>query len=279
MKLNFSPKTIETVKSYTYMTDRFMTMAFDKPVAQHILSVIMGKNLIVKSVKSQPVEDNFFSRSCRFDVLAEDSNGKIYNIEVQNSNEGAVPRRARYNCEKLDELVIRKGMAYNDYPETYVIFITQNDVLGDGLPIYHIRRHIEENGKLFDDGQQIIYVNGENTDTSTALGQLMVDMQQKDAAKISNKILADKMNILKKRRTFETMCREIEKLTADVTAEVTAEVAAKVTAEEQKKAIKKLAKVCRDFGLGLDAISQKLMSEYAISETEAKAYATEACKD
>lgn len=279
MKLNFSLKTIETVKSYTYMTDRFMTMAFDKPVAQHILSVIMGKNLIVKSVKSQPVEDNFFSRSCRFDVLAEDSNGKIYNIEVQNSNEGAVPRRARYNCEKLDELVIRKGMAYNDYPETYVIFITQNDVLGDGLPIYHIRRHIEENGKLFDDGQQIIYVNGENTDTSTALGQLMVDMQQKDAAKISNKILADKMNILKKGRTFETMCREIEKLTADVTAEVTAEVAAKVTAEEQKKAIKKLAKVCRDFGLGLDAISQKLMSEYAISETEAKAYATEACKD
>lgn len=275
MKLNFSPKTIETVKSYTYMTDRFMTMAFDKPVAQHILSVIMGKNLIVKSVKSQPVEDNFFSRSCRFDVLAEDSNGKIYNVEVQNSNEGAVPRRARYNCEKLDELVIRKGMAYNDYPETYVIFITQNDVLGDGLPIYHIRRHIEENGKLFDDGQQIIYVNGENTDTSTALGQLMADMQQKDAAKISNKILADKMNILKKGRTFETMCREIEKLTADVTAEV----AAKVTAEEQKKAIKKLAKVCRDFGLGPDAISQKLMSEYAISETEAKAYATEACKD
>lgn len=275
MKLNFSPKTIETVKSYTYMTDRFMTMAFDKPVAQHILSVIMGKNLIVKSVKSQPVEDDFFSRSCRFDVLAEDSNGKIYNIEVQNSNEGAVPRRARYNCEKLDELVIRKGMAYNDYPETYVIFITQNDVLGDGLPIYHIRRHIEENGKLFDDGQQIIYVNGENTDTSTALGQLMADMQQKDAAKMSNKILADKMNILKKGRTFETMCREIEKLTADVTAEV----AAKVTAEEQKKAIKKLAKVCRDFGLGPDAISQKLMSEYAISETEAKAYATEACKD
>lgn len=275
MKLNFSPKTIETVKSYTYMTDRFMTMAFDKPVAQHILSVIMGKNLIVKSVKSQPVEDDFFSRSCRFDVLAEDSNGKIYNIEVQNSNEGAVPRRARYNCEKLDELVIRKGMAYNDYPETYVIFITQNDVLGDGLPIYHIRRHIEENGKLFDDGQQIIYVNGENTDTSTALGQLMADMQQKDAAKISNKILADKMNILKKGRTFETMCREIEKLTADVTAEV----AAKVTAEEQKKAIKKLAKVCRDFGLGPDAISQKLMSEYAIPETEAKAYATEACKD
>lgn len=42
-------------------------------------------------------------------------------------------------------------------------------------------------------------------------------MQQKDAAKISNKILADKMNILKKGKAFETMCKEIEKLTAEVT--------------------------------------------------------------
>lgn len=98
-------------------------------------------------------------------------------------------------------------------------------------------------------------------------------MQQEDAAKISNKILADKMNILKKWRTFETICREIEKLTADVTAKV----AAKVTAEEQKKAIKKLAKVCREFGLEHDTIAQKLMSEYAITEDEAEAYAAEAC--
>lgn len=125
MKLNFSEATIRTVDSYTFMTDRFMTMAFDKPVAQHILSVIMDKKLVVKAVRSQPVEDNFFSRSCRFDVLAEDSTGKIYNIEVQNSNEGAIPQRARYNCEKLDELLIRKGMSYEDYPETYVIFITK----------------------------------------------------------------------------------------------------------------------------------------------------------
>lgn len=94
------------------MTDRFMTVAFNKPVAKHVLSVIMGTDLIIKRVEKQPVMDNFFSRSCRFDVLAEDTSGKIYNIEVQNSNEGAIPRRARYNCEKLDELLITKGKEF-----------------------------------------------------------------------------------------------------------------------------------------------------------------------
>lgn len=122
-------------------------------------------------------------------------------------------------------------------------------------------------GELFDDGQHIIYVNGENTDTSTALGQLMVDMQQADAAKISNKVLANKMNTLKKGRAFEKMCQEIEKLTAEITA------------EEQVNGIKKLAKVCREFGAEQNAIAQKLMEQYAISEDEAKAYATEACKN
>lgn len=267
MKLNFSQETVKTVKSYTFMTDRFMTMAFDKPVAQHILSVIMGKNLIVKSVKTQPVEDDFFSRSCRFDALAEDTTGKIYNIEVQNSDEGAIPRRSRYNCEKLDELLIRKGMSYDDYPETYVIFITKNDVLNGGLPIYHIERHIEETGELFDDGQHIIYVNGENTDTSTALGQLMVDMQQTDAAKISNKVLADKMTTLKKGRAFEKMCQEIEKLTAEITA------------KEQKKAIKQVAEAYCDAGMESEVTIKKLINKYGISEDEAKAYVAEAYKN
>lgn len=213
------------------------------------------------------VNDNFFSRSCRFDVLAEDATGKIYNIEVQNSDEGAIPRRSRYNCEKLDELLIRKGMSYDDYPEMYVIFITKNDVLNGGLPIYHIERLIEETGELFDDGQHIIYVNGENKDTSTALGQLMVDMQQADAAKISNKVLANKMTTLKKGRAFEKMCQEIEDLTA------------KVTAKEQVNGIKKMAKACHKFGAKPDAIAKELMEQYAISEAEAKAYAAEACKN
>ena len=45
-------------------------------------------------------------------------------------------------------------------PETYIIFITSNDVLKGGLPIYTIERTIQETGALFKDKAHIVYVNG-----------------------------------------------------------------------------------------------------------------------
>ena len=40
-------------------------------------------------------------------------------------------------------------------PETYIIFITSNDVLKGGLPIYTIERTIQETGALFKDKAHI----------------------------------------------------------------------------------------------------------------------------
>lgn len=39
-----------------------------------------------------------------------------------------------------------------------MIFITENDVMKAGLPIYHIDRVVRETGKLFEDEEHIIYV-------------------------------------------------------------------------------------------------------------------------
>ena len=41
-------------------------------------------------------------------------------------------------------------------PETYVIFITENDVLKGNLPLYHIERRIEELELAFGDESHII---------------------------------------------------------------------------------------------------------------------------
>ena len=87
-------------------------------------------------------------------------------IEVQRSTAGAAPRRARFNSSILDTNLLNKGTDFDKLPETYVIFITEHDVLKGGLPIYHIDFRINETGEEFDAGAHIIYVNGENRDES-----------------------------------------------------------------------------------------------------------------
>ena len=45
-------------------------------------------------------------------------------------------------------------------PDSYVIFITENDVMGKNKAVYHIQRYVEidEEKELFDDGSHIVYV-------------------------------------------------------------------------------------------------------------------------
>ena len=60
-----------------------------------------------------------YGRSVRFDVFATDKAGKLYNIEVQRSNSGAVPARARYNSAMLDYHKLKKKAKFNELTETF----------------------------------------------------------------------------------------------------------------------------------------------------------------
>ena len=68
-------------------------------------------------------------------------------------------------------------------PETYIIFITSNDVLKGGLPIYTIERTIQETGALFKDKAHIVYVNGSYRGNDD-IGWLMHDFNCKDYREI-----------------------------------------------------------------------------------------------
>ena len=79
----------------------------------------------------------------------------------------------------------------------FVIFITENDVLGKGKSLYRIERKIEETGEFFDDGEHIIYVNGTDKGASTELGKLMHDFFCTDPDDMHYKELADKVRYFK----------------------------------------------------------------------------------
>ena len=44
----------------------------------------------------------------------------------------------------MDMNTLNPGQDFDELPESYMIFITRDDVLGYGLPIYHIDRTIKE---------------------------------------------------------------------------------------------------------------------------------------
>lgn len=72
-------------------------------------------------------------------------------MEIQQDTEGASPKCARYHSGLTDMNTLNAGQDFDELPETHVIFITRDDVLGYGLPIYHISRKIEEVGDEFKD--------------------------------------------------------------------------------------------------------------------------------
>lgn len=237
---------VSKVRAMTLMDDIFFNcfMEDDKKAMEYILNIIMERHdLNVINVRAQHCIPNIYGRGVRFDVFATDQYGTEYNFEVQNASNGAPPKRARYNSDMLDLRRLKSGDDFDALPETYVIFITAKDVLGHGLPIYHIDRHINELGTPFNDMAHIIYVNGENT-SSTPLGMLMQDFKNADPAKMHSKLLADKMKYLKSTdEEVNKMCNIVEEYVAERLAEekaARAEAEARVAKAEAKAAISKL---------------------------------------
>ena len=193
------------IAELTLMNNKFMNKVFDGDItcAQLLLRIILDNDkIIVKNVVIQRLLQNLYGHSAQLDILAEDEHGRKFNVEVQRSDEGAPAKRARFYSSALDTHFFETGKDYKDLKDVYVIFITENDVLDCGLPVYDIQRYISNNGKLFGDGSHIIYVNSKIQD-DTPLGRLMHDFYCADPDKMHYKELADKVKMFKEPKGSE----------------------------------------------------------------------------
>ena len=202
------------IKNFTLMSDIFMRNVFKKrECLEYVLQVIMKKkDLHVIDQIIQKDYKNLQGRSAVMDCVARDSTGKQFDVEIQQDNEGASPKRARYHSGLMDMNTLNPGQDFEKLPESYVIFITRDDILGYGLPIYHIDRQIKELNEAFQDEAHIIYVNSRNQD-DTELGRLMHDLHCKKADEMHSPILAKRMYELNEtQKGVELMCHEMEKI-------------------------------------------------------------------
>ena len=202
------------IKNFTLMSDIFMRNVFKKrECLEYVLQVIMKKkDLHVIDQIIQKDYKNLQGRSAVMDCVARDSTGKQFDVEIQQDNEGASPKRARYHSGLMDMNTLNPGQDFEELPESYVIFITRDDILGYGLPIYHIDRQIKELEEAFQDEAHIIYVNSRKQD-DTELGRLMHDLHCKKADEMHSPILAKRVYELKEtQKGVELMCHEMEKI-------------------------------------------------------------------
>ena len=129
---------------------------------------------------------------------------------LEKKPEGAHIRRARYNSSMMDSRMLKAGQEFSELQDSYMVFITQTDIFGHGIPIYTINRYFEETDELFDDGSHIVYVNG-NYKGDDTVGRLMHDFGCKESKDMYYPELAKGVRHFKEEGGRERMCEAVEK--------------------------------------------------------------------
>jgi len=252
---------LEKIKQLRLMDDTFFNSCFDGniPCMEVVLRTVLGNDrLRVTEVITQQSVPNLYGRAVRFDALATDGE-TIYDVEIQRSDEGAIPRRARFNSSMIDSREVSKGMLFPDLPETYVIFITEHDVWKRGKPLYKVRRTFEDTEDVFDDGAHILYVNGECQNESP-LGRLMHDFFCSDPNDMYSDVLAERVRFFKEdEKGVVAMCKVMEEIYNDGIAigEVRGEVRGEIRGAEIER-IKSIKNLISSLGITAEAAMDAL---------------------
>lgn len=243
----------EKLKNLTMMSDILARNVLkDKDVCEYVLGILLDdKSVHLKEVNVQADYRSMHGRGVVLDCVAGDDTGRLFNVEIQQDDEGAHPKRARYHLGAMDTNILQAGEFFDRLPETYVIFVTRSDTLGLGLPIAHIDRIVRETETEFGDESHFIYVDSSKDGEDTELGRLMKDFNSKEAKDMQASVLAKRIRDLKEtEKGVEHMCEEMETIRREGIAEGRAEG----QLEKAKKTALNLAKL----GLSVEEIASSV---------------------
>lgn len=206
------------VAELTMMSDMFMRNVLNiLECAEYVLRVITeNDDLELTEVVVQKDYKNLQGRSAILDCVAVNGRKEIYDIEVQQEQAGAGPKRLRYHSSIIDAHSLFAGEDFEKLPELKVIFIVdeevENEVENEVESILHIKRTVRETGGDYNDKSEIIYINARMKE-DTDLGRLMHDFHCTKAEDMYSEVLADRVRVLKETQEgVEIMCKEMDKI-------------------------------------------------------------------
>ena len=170
---------LEWLSQMSFMDDMLFKRAFlERPdLAEHLIRGILSKpDLNVVKMNTQASLFAMNTKEVILDCLCTDSEGKLYNVEVQNEARMPLGRRARAYGSLIDSSIFKKGQKCEELPDRYIIFITREDFLKNGRQVTILAMRDEE-GKS-EDGAGMYHVYGciNNRDENTEAGRVLADM-------------------------------------------------------------------------------------------------------
>ena len=265
-------ETKEIVKKLVIMDDAmFEVMCEDPYFVEEILQIIMeNKDLRIKhdSVVAQKSIKSLTGRSVRLDAYVEGYEDYVFNIEIQKADNCNHIKRVRYNASMITVDNSEPGDEFDHVQDLCVIYISNFDMFGKGLTIYHVRDTILETGDIVENGLSEIYVNTAVRD-ETDISRLM-DLFTKNELNVKDSDLFPytyrKFDEIKhSKEGVDRMCEKIESY---------AKKYAKEYAEEQviSYAIGKYA----ESGMDKDAIVTQIVQEFSLTKEKAEEFCANA---
>ena len=134
------------------ITNDFMfgTVFRDKEKCKELLQRILKIELIeIEVVEPQKImKTTLIGKGIRIDIYAKDSQGNVYDIEMQTTEEMDLHLRTRYYHSEMDSYQIRAGQKYFNLKQSVVIFICTFDPFTDDRSIYTFETICKENKEL-----------------------------------------------------------------------------------------------------------------------------------
>lgn len=203
------------VRRFQLTSDIFFCKVLeDKEACQEVIRILLGHpSLVVKDVKTQYSIRNIENRSVVLDVLAEDTDGRMVNIEMQVSEDEDHQRRARYYQASMDMSFLKKGCPYEELPELYLIFITEKDFLNQKTGICYIDRVVRSRGTVTDNGVHEVYANLTYGCEDERIDELLRYMKKSDSdyqTEVFPNVVRKVRYLKEQKEGVEIMCRILE---------------------------------------------------------------------
>lgn len=142
--------------------DAFMFAAAmeDEEICRMVLERVL--EIPIKAVKVQSESVLLYNsdyRGIRMDVFADDGAGTVFDVEMQTTNRGNLPRRSRFYQAQMDASALSPGEDFKRLPESFVIFLCRFDPFGRGRCRYTFQERCREDGETLGDGTCKVFLN------------------------------------------------------------------------------------------------------------------------